>query len=49
MPDIGCDEVEITEILVQVGDKVANEQSLIFVEGYKAAMEVPAPFSGVVK
>ncbi|MEZ3416101.1 pyruvate dehydrogenase complex dihydrolipoyllysine-residue acetyltransferase [Pantoea dispersa] len=49
VPDIGGDEVEVTEILVKVGDKVAAEQSLITVEGDKASMEVPAPFAGVVK
>ncbi len=49
MPDIGGDEVEVTEILVKVGDKVEAEQSLIVVEGDKASMEVPAPFAGVVK
>ncbi|HKM96285.1 MAG TPA: pyruvate dehydrogenase complex dihydrolipoyllysine-residue acetyltransferase [Buttiauxella sp.] len=49
VPDIGGDEVEVTEIMVKVGDKVAAEQSLITVEGDKASMEVPAPFAGVVK
>ena len=49
VPDIGADEVEITEILVKVGDKVEAEQSLITVEGDKASMEVPAPFAGTVK
>ncbi|MCC4264053.1 pyruvate dehydrogenase complex dihydrolipoyllysine-residue acetyltransferase [Oceanimonas baumannii] len=49
VPDIGADEVEVTEILVAVGDKVEEEQSLITVEGDKASMEVPAPAAGVVK
>ncbi|MGV3001788.1 pyruvate dehydrogenase complex dihydrolipoyllysine-residue acetyltransferase [Vibrio sp. E150_018] len=49
VPDIGADEVEVTEILVNVGDKVEEEQSLITVEGDKASMEVPAPQAGVVK
>ncbi len=49
VPDIGADEVEITEILVKVGDKVEAEQTLITVEGDKASMEVPAPFAGTVK
>ncbi|MGM3225467.1 pyruvate dehydrogenase complex dihydrolipoyllysine-residue acetyltransferase [Dickeya zeae] len=49
VPDIGGDEVEVTEVLVKVGDKVAAEQSLITVEGDKASMEVPAPFAGTVK
>lgn len=49
VPDIGGDEVEVTEIMVKVGDVVAEEQSLITVEGDKASMEVPAPFAGTVK
>ncbi|MBN6065475.1 pyruvate dehydrogenase complex dihydrolipoyllysine-residue acetyltransferase [Aggregatibacter actinomycetemcomitans] len=49
IPDIGGDEVNVTEIMVKVGDSVTEEQSLITVEGDKASMEVPAPFAGVVK
>ncbi|WP_413722147.1 pyruvate dehydrogenase complex dihydrolipoyllysine-residue acetyltransferase [Sodalis sp. RH23] len=49
VPDIGGDEVEVTEVMVKVGDKVSAEQSLITVEGDKASMEVPAPFAGTVK
>ncbi|MFP1746504.1 pyruvate dehydrogenase complex dihydrolipoyllysine-residue acetyltransferase [Lonsdalea quercina] len=49
VPDIGGDEVEVTEVMVKVGDSVEAEQSLITVEGDKASMEVPAPFAGVVK
>ena len=49
VPDIGGDDVEVTDVMVKVGDKVAAEQSLITVEGDKASMEVPAPFAGTVK
>ncbi|MFC3032031.1 pyruvate dehydrogenase complex dihydrolipoyllysine-residue acetyltransferase [Pseudoalteromonas fenneropenaei] len=49
VPDIGGDQVEVTEIMVAVGDVVAEEQSLLTVEGDKASMEVPAPFAGTVK
>ncbi|HGF6561260.1 MULTISPECIES: pyruvate dehydrogenase complex dihydrolipoyllysine-residue acetyltransferase [Providencia] len=49
VPDIGGDEVEVTEVMVKVGDTVTAEQSLITVEGDKASMEVPAPFAGTVK
>ncbi|MFN1583183.1 pyruvate dehydrogenase complex dihydrolipoyllysine-residue acetyltransferase [Vibrio rotiferianus] len=49
VPDIGGDEVEVTEIMVKVGDAVEEEQSLLTVEGDKASMEVPAPFAGTVK
>ncbi|WP_324287322.1 biotin/lipoyl-containing protein, partial [Vibrio parahaemolyticus] len=37
VPDIGGDEVEVTEIMVAVGDTVEEEQSLITVEGDKAS------------
>ncbi|ART80888.1 pyruvate dehydrogenase complex dihydrolipoyllysine-residue acetyltransferase [Oceanisphaera avium] len=49
VPDIGGDEVEVTEVMVAVGDTVEAEQSILNVEGDKASMEVPAPFGGVVK
>ncbi|MEO2268028.1 pyruvate dehydrogenase complex dihydrolipoyllysine-residue acetyltransferase [Pseudoalteromonas sp. YIC-656] len=49
VPDIGGDEVEVTEVMVSVGDSVSEEQSILNVEGDKASMEVPAPFSGTVK
>ncbi|WP_273857547.1 pyruvate dehydrogenase complex dihydrolipoyllysine-residue acetyltransferase [Photobacterium sp. GSS17] len=49
VPDIGGDEVEVTEIMVAIGDSIEEEQSLITVEGDKASMEVPAPFAGVLK
>ncbi|NOH33274.1 pyruvate dehydrogenase complex dihydrolipoyllysine-residue acetyltransferase [Vibrio chagasii] len=49
VPDIGGDEVEVTEIMVAIGDSVEEEQSLLTVEGDKASMEVPAPFAGIVK
>ena len=49
VPDIGDDEVEVTEVMVAVGDEVSEEQSILNVEGDKAAMEVPAPFAGTVK
>ena len=49
LPDIGNDEVEVTEVLVKVGDKVDVDQSLLTVEGDKASMEIPAPQAGIVK
>ncbi|WP_375751282.1 pyruvate dehydrogenase complex dihydrolipoyllysine-residue acetyltransferase [Vibrio sp. HN007] len=49
VPDIGGDEVEVTEIMVAIGDAIEEEQSLITVEGDKASMEVPAPFAGTLK
>lgn len=49
VPDIGSDEVTVTEIMVKVGDTVEVDQSVISVEGDKASMEVPAPEAGVIK
>jgi pyruvate dehydrogenase E2 component (dihydrolipoamide acetyltransferase) len=47
-PDVGGDEVEVIEILVNKGDSVEAEDSLITVESDKASMDIPAPFAGVV-
>lgn len=50
VPDIGdFDDVEIIEVLVAVGDEVAEEDSLITVETDKATMEIPSSHSGTVK
>ncbi|WGJ92591.1 dihydrolipoyllysine-residue acetyltransferase [Achromobacter mucicolens] len=50
VPDIGdFKEVEVTEVLVAVGDTIKAEQSLITVESDKASMEIPASQGGVVK
>ena len=50
VPDIGdFKEVEVIELLVQPGDTIQPEQSLITVESDKASMEIPASAGGVVK
>jgi pyruvate dehydrogenase E2 component (dihydrolipoamide acetyltransferase) len=50
VPDIGdFKDIEVIEVLVKPGDVVKAEDSLITLESDKAAMEVPAPFGGVVK
>lgn len=50
IPDIGdFDEVEVIEVLVNEGDSVEAEQSLITVESDKASMEIPSSESGTVK
>lgn len=49
LPDIGdFDDVEVIEVLVSVGDTVAEETSLLTVESDKASMEIPSPLAGVV-
>ena len=50
VPDIGdFAEVGVIELLVQPGDSVAVDQSLITVESDKASMEIPSSHAGVVK
>ena len=50
VPDLGdAADVEIIELLVAVGDTVAENDSLMVLESDKAAMEIPAPMAGVVK
>jgi len=49
VPDIGdFESVEIIEVLVAVGDTIAEEDSLITVESDKASMEIPSPAAGTV-
>ena len=50
VPDLGdASEVEVIELLVNVGERVQENDSLLVLESDKAAMEIPAPFSGTVK
>ncbi len=50
VPDIGdFKEVEVIEVLVKPGDRIAVDQSLVTVESDKASMEIPSSQAGVVK
>jgi pyruvate dehydrogenase E2 component (dihydrolipoamide acetyltransferase) len=50
VPDIGdFDQVSVIELLVQPGDTIKAEQSLITVESDKASMEIPSSRAGVLK
>ncbi|MBK0063511.1 MULTISPECIES: 2-oxo acid dehydrogenase subunit E2 [unclassified Acinetobacter] len=49
VPDLGVDKATVSEILVQVGDRVEAQQSLCVVESDKASVEVPSSIAGVVK
>jgi pyruvate dehydrogenase E2 component (dihydrolipoyllysine-residue acetyltransferase) len=49
LPDIGdFADVDVAEVLVTKGQRVAPEQSLIVLESDKASMEIPSPIAGVV-
>ncbi|HYD34001.1 MAG TPA: biotin/lipoyl-containing protein, partial [Methylophilaceae bacterium] len=50
VPDIGnFDSVDVIEVLVEPGDIVAKEDSLITLESDKASMDIPSSHSGTVK
>jgi len=49
IPDLGADDaVEVIDVLVSIGDEVNVDDGLLTLETDKAAMDVPAPFSGKI-
>lgn len=49
VPDLGgAASVEVIEIAVRAGDRVAEGASLLVLEGDKASMEMPAPAAGII-
>ncbi len=49
VPDIGGDSAKVIEILVNPGDHIEAEDSMVTLESDKASMDVPSPYSGEVK
>ncbi len=50
VPDIGdFEDVPVIEVLVEVGQAVAEEDPLVALESDKATMEVPSPAAGTVE
>jgi len=50
VPDIGGEEaVDVIEILASIGDSILEEDGIITLETEKATMDVPAPFTGILK
>ncbi|QOL25880.1 dihydrolipoyllysine-residue acetyltransferase [Thalassotalea sp. LPB0316] len=50
VPDIGEDgEVDVIDVIVAVGDEIAEEDGLITLETDKATMDVPSTHAGTVK
>ncbi|WP_175670604.1 dihydrolipoyllysine-residue acetyltransferase [Burkholderia ambifaria] len=50
VPDIGdYKNIPVIEVLVGVGQRVEQEQSLVMLESDKATMDVPSPTAGVIK
>lgn len=49
VPDLGgADKVDIIEVLVSVGDKIAEGDGIVVMESDKASMELPSPSAGVI-
>ncbi|CAM2910913.1 dihydrolipoyllysine-residue acetyltransferase [Legionella worsleiensis] len=49
VPDIGgATDVDVIDILVKPGMTVEQDQPLITLEGDKATMDIPSPYSGIV-
>ncbi len=50
VPDIGdYKDVDIIEVMVKAGDTIKAEDNLVTLETDKAAMEVPSPYTGVIR
>ncbi|MGB3222633.1 MAG: 2-oxo acid dehydrogenase subunit E2 [Desulforhopalus sp.] len=50
IPDFGdVQDITVVEVFIAPGDKIEEEASLITLESEKAVMDVPSPFSGVIK
>lgn len=47
-PDIGVDKALVSELLIKVGDRIAENDSILVLESDKASVEVPSPAAGVV-
>lgn len=50
MPKVGdaVDEVEVTEILAQIGGKIVEGETMFVVETDKTQVEVPSPATGTI-
>ena len=50
IPDIGgATDVDVIDILVQPGMSIEKDQALVTLEGDKATMDIPSPYSGIIK
>lgn len=50
LPELGdVEDVEVIEVLVEVGQTVSTEQALIVLESDKATMEIPSTVEGVLE
>ena len=49
LPDVGdFSEIEVIEVIINPGDKVDKDDSIITLESDKATMEIPSPYAGEI-
>lgn len=48
LPDLGVEQAQVSEWLINVGDSIEKDQPLVLVESDKASVEVPAPVAGKI-
>ncbi|QJC30402.1 2-oxo acid dehydrogenase subunit E2 [Enterobacteriaceae endosymbiont of Neohaemonia nigricornis] len=49
LPDIGNEDMKVTDILVKEGEFITKDQSIIIVESDKTSMEIPTNYSGIIQ
>ena len=51
LPELGegINEVEVSDILVNIGDEIKTDDPIIVLETEKASVEIPSTNSGIVK
>lgn len=50
IPDIGgATDVDVIDILVKQGMEIEKDQALVTLEGDKATMDIPSPYTGIIK
>ncbi len=50
LPDVGdFEDIEIIEVIINTGDSVEKDDSIIILESDKATMEIPSPLTGEIK
>lgn len=48
VPNIGENELEVTEIFIKNGDNIDINQPLLIIEGDKSSTEIPSPYAGII-
>lgn len=50
LPDVGdFDDIEVIEVIINTGDAISKDDSIITLESDKATMEIPSPYTGTIQ